>query len=170
MGDEGWELSFQWIPAHSSIPGNERADALAVTADFKEPSVTIQRTHDARHFIHADVQRRHPHPDVARGSPPNPVPPHRISSTASSLLHRLRIDCAFTQEKLFLLGLVDTADCPSCASVEDLEHAIWKCPAHHDARAQLLRTLRSTGHPCASVKDILLPSGSARLVSHFRLP
>lgn len=32
MEDAGCSLSFHWIPSHSSIPGNDRADALTAAA------------------------------------------------------------------------------------------------------------------------------------------
>lgn len=46
-------------------------------------------------------------------------------------------------------------------------YIIWVCPEHHDAREQLLRTLRYTGHPCASVQDILFPRRSLNADRHY---
>lgn len=67
------------------------------------------------------------------------------------------IDLALTQkkERVFLLDLPDTGDCTSGAVVEDLEHGIFVCPAYHDARKQSFCTLRSSRHPCESLKHVL---------------
>lgn len=91
----------------------------------------------------------------------------RISRTTSSLLQRLRIDCTFTQKRLFLLVLADTAYCPSGGVVVHLKHTIWKFPAYYHARQQIFRTPCSARHPCEFVKDIPFPygpRGSARAV------
>lgn len=101
---EGWKLSFQLIPANLLIPGNERGDALDAAAHVGEPCIAVQQLCDARHFIHAGIQRRHPRLYVDRALPPNPMTLHRLCCTATSLLHQLRWDCVFRLEKEFLLG------------------------------------------------------------------
>lgn len=115
-----WKLSLEWIVSHSSTPGNERADVSATVAHVEESSITLKRMHVTRRLIHGDVKRHSPHPNTAQGSPPNHVRHHPISHPASALLHRLRIDDAYGQERSFLLGLEDTEDFPSCSALEHL--------------------------------------------------
>lgn len=94
-------------------------DSLAATAHADAPTISVEKVHDARYLINADVQWRHAETDLAGGSPPNPVPLHKNVIAARAVLHRLRVYCIFKQEKLFLLGLGNSADRPSCGSMED---------------------------------------------------
>lgn len=120
MEDGGWKSYFQRI----FILGTTGGDALAAAVYVEEPSVIAERIQNGRHYRHADVQGPHSHPDAARGPSPNPVLFHTIRRTAGFLLHRLRIDCAFTQEKLFIVVLTATVVGPSRAAGDNLEHAI----------------------------------------------
>lgn len=117
---ERWKLSLERMLSHSSIPGNERADVSATVAHVEESSITLKRMHVTRRFIHGDVKRHRPHPNIAQGSPPNHARNHRISHPASTSLHRLRIDDAYGQERSFLLGLEDTEYFLSCSALEHL--------------------------------------------------
>lgn len=49
--DAGWKLSFQWIFADSSIPGSERADALAAASTRRRtlPNYTADSRCAAHH-------------------------------------------------------------------------------------------------------------------------
>lgn len=156
MKDRERKLSFQWIPPYSLIPDNKRADGLAAAANTPDPTISMKRVQEARYLIHADVQRRHSHLDVSRRSPPNSAPSCRISRVASDLLHRLRVDYAFTRENLFIIGLADSPSCPR-VFVEDTEHAISNSPSYTDARERIVRVARGAGTLCGSVENVHLP-------------
>lgn len=54
--DEGWQLSFQWIPVLFSYLAIKGVGALTAAAHLEDLSISIQRIHDVRHLIHADVE------------------------------------------------------------------------------------------------------------------
>lgn len=160
----GWVLSLQWIPSHCGIQGNERADFLATTAHYEQPSYSIDRFVEAKKIIKENAWRAHPDADVARGNAPPPVPWHHLDRAAASLLHRLRADCAFTNATLHLIGKLSSPYCVACGEIGDLNHILWTCSEYSNERDILRRTIRSAGRPTASLRDILFPPGSPGLV------
>lgn len=135
---------------------------MAATAHAHESTISVKKVHDARYLSHAGAERRHPHQDVSRGLTPNPVPLVKISRASSPLLHRLRVECGFTQEKMFLLGIGNSFDCSSCGFIEDMEHPLWNFASHSNTQEKLVRVARGPGSLCASVDDVLYPRGSRR--------
>lgn len=66
------------------------------------------------------------------------------------------VDCAFTREKQFLLGLADSPGClPSCASVEDVEHGLWKCTSYTDVPREVVCGVKGAGNAFPSRENLL---------------
>lgn len=158
---EGWQIAFQWIPSHMGINGNERADVLATKAhQQEEPSLFIPRYSEARRLIKSITRMRHPHPGIASGTPPSSVPESKLTRQESTLLHRLRANCAYTSTTLHKISRSSTPNCVLCNVPEDIEHILLKCPRYDQARLSLLNTIQSANPPLRN--EILFPTGGRR--------
>lgn len=105
-------MSFQWVHSDSGVTGNESADALAAAASTAVLTDVLYKYTDVTLLILCREQYRHPHADVARGSPPSSVPLHRSTRSGGALLHRICDDRAFRNQVLKITSQSDTADCP----------------------------------------------------------
>lgn len=159
-----WNLTTQWIPSHCGIVGNECAVTLASATHAQGQTIFIDQFTVACWLIRQHEQRRHPHLGVAHGHPPTPVPRQRITKAAASLLHRLRMGCAFTNQALHKIG--KTSRCDTCGIPENISGVICECPKYSQERDTLCNQLRVAGKLHTRVEDILFPSISSTL-AHF---
>lgn len=123
--DVEWTLYLQWTPPHSVTQENKQAHLLAVAAHVQVPSITFDRYHPSRGLIQQNAPCSHPHPGVACGQPPTPVPPRGISKLAASLLHRLRLGYVFTQQSLHIKGKCENPLCATCNTPEDIPDILF---------------------------------------------
>lgn len=104
-------LSLQWVPSHSDVPGNDRADALAAVAHLnEEPPNFRDRFTEATRMLHQAISPRYLYTGVSTGTSPYPVL-NRLRRRSGAFLLRLRVNCAFTQTALYRLGRLS---CPNC--------------------------------------------------------
>ncbi|KAG0429270.1 hypothetical protein HPB47_023802 [Ixodes persulcatus] len=81
---------------------------------------------------------RHPHTEVASGNPLPSLPESKLTRSDSTLLHRLRANCAYTSTTLHKIFRSSTPNCARCNVPEDLDHVLLNCSHYDQARRREL--------------------------------
>ncbi|KAM7315802.1 uncharacterized protein ISCGN_005585 [Ixodes scapularis] len=150
----GSTVCFQWIPGHTGIKGNERADSLAGEAHLAPRTVpTPPHPQQAALNVHWHLQDSKPKPALPRGALSG------LSRAAQTLVRRLRTNTAYTNAFLTKTGTGQHPLCSQCNSAETVEHILCVCPAYETQRAALRKRL---GKSDLTTNDILAPDGSGR--------
>ncbi|KAH8026669.1 hypothetical protein HPB51_023909 [Rhipicephalus microplus] len=126
----GCDVSFQWVPSHVGVRGNEAADALAKDAhDPSTPATNIIRSYDvARQIIARHVGALHPDPRTAAGKPIARLPSTGIGRLARAFLLRIRTGCNCTVQLLSEQHGSGSPSCVQCPADETVEHILCQCP------------------------------------------
>ena len=136
LGERGTTVTFQWVPGHAGLDGNESADQLAgEAAAADQPDVPIDLA-SARSAIGrrigrmADARTRASHPH------PAPTPGHNdLSRWEACTLSQLRTGTSpLTRDVVHRLGLAADAACPACGEPDSAAHLLTDCPAYEAAR------------------------------------
>ncbi|KAG0435842.1 hypothetical protein HPB47_018293 [Ixodes persulcatus] len=158
---KSWQLTFQCLPSHIGISGNEAADHLAAAARQSDvPVITVPKIHKAKLLIHQEIILHHPDPRFWGGKAPARVPP-KLQRASASLLHRLRTGCAFTAKALHRINSAVDPHCPTCDVPEDFDHLLWDCPTLTKERKSLFDGLQYAGVAHVTTEEILFPPGPA---------
>jgi len=178
----GWEVSFQWVPSHIGIAGNEVADRAANVAHAStwaiepyplESNEYLQESLHAITKIHTtpltDFLFTHPLGQIYTELPRLHIPINRRVDTA---IFRLKTGHCGLNNHLFRLHLTQSPTCPSCQdSPETVEHFLLHCPSYATARSILRSNLRGLGAPALLVPIVLgqrfLPSQVHPLALHY---
>ena len=132
-------LHVQWIPGHCGIEGNEIADHYAklggemiqtdVPIDLTTAKANVRR-HARTHLweprlVHESIRGRVP-------PPPERDKEDGLSRRERTIMSQLRCDAnsPILQSYLNKIGKADDDKCLNCGtSPDNLEHALWSCPA-----------------------------------------
>lgn len=102
--EQGFDLVFQWVPAHVCISSNEEAERLAREAH----SLSVPLFDSLQIIVRQHISLHHPDPPVTASAPPRRIPAR----------HFVSVDCAFllSLNKLCLDGrtLTSLAPCSQC--------------------------------------------------------
>lgn len=155
----GHTVSIQWVPSHSGIPGNERADALAELGHESQPTVLTMLDprlpyKQAKEAAYQDLGEAapNPFPCVTRGLPRG----------AATLLFRFRTGTARSREWLFMYGLADSALCPTCRVIETVKHLLDTCSDFNTERSDLLAAPALANLGITRPSACIFPTGDAR--------
>lgn len=165
-GKAGHKISFQWLPSHCGIIGNERADQAARSAHDMDQQVPIplSRT-DAARMLHVLARKctvsqwggtHFTHPRLHSLDPTLSlrVPPKTCRREAT-LLYRLWLGVAFTKAYAFRIGMADTAACDHCGHEESIGHILSDCPRYSVERQSLRHALNKLDDQPLSEEGIL---------------
>lgn len=138
----GLQVELAWIPGHSNITGNIKADLLANEAvNCGDLFPYINYSHDLaslpKSYLWADWSRLWADSSITKGSyyariqsciPRKPwFSKFSLSKVATSCLIRMRLGHNCSQVHLARLQIVDSALC-ECGEVGDLNHMFFSCP------------------------------------------
>lgn len=165
----GHSVWLQWIPSHIGLTGNTRADAAARRAHSSDcPVASLPLTPSAcrlqirrwsalqtRQFIEDAVRCN----EFLRAIDPamQLYPTQRLTRAEETLLHRLRLNVAYTPSYLHKIGRRGSATCTSCDAIADVAHLLLTCPTFSTPRAALARRLQALGRHPLSLATLLGP-------------
>uniref|UniRef100_A0A131YK13 Tick transposon n=1 Tax=Rhipicephalus appendiculatus TaxID=34631 RepID=A0A131YK13_RHIAP len=149
---QGHDITFQWLPSHCGILGNEHADAAARSAheDGKQEAIPFSRTDAAmkiRAIANEDVKSLWnaaslSHTRLHRLDPSRRLrPPSELSRLETTVLCRLWLGVSFTKSLAFRIGMEDSAACDHCGSDETIDHVLCHCPRYSAHRRPLAAVL-----------------------------
>ncbi|KAG0727382.1 hypothetical protein GWK47_004017 [Chionoecetes opilio] len=149
LTNEGWEITFQWVPSHAGIPGNEVADSAARLALTDVNTTPLPLPLSAAKRLISRVCRsawNNTLGDALRitsmghyRSDYSPQPWIRKKSRVLDVaLTRLRLGHTTLTAHLHRLRLSPDPHCPWCINVpETIEHFLLQCPRFHSHRVVL---------------------------------
>ena len=165
------KITFQWIPSHVGIPGNERVDHLAKLAAESGPVNQIvesvsslfcrvrQSTHNVWCERWKDGQTGRLYFEVQQK--PNPVRYKGIPRQDQVALSRLRMQHFPTQSFLHRFNLADDPTCLLCGQAEEtIHHLVFDCSSlsaqrSYAATCQWSQILKNTNNEWSSIFAIV---------------
>jgi ribonuclease HI len=142
------EIVFAWVPGHTGIPGNDRADGLAKAA-IETDGINNDAVHhmDLRCVLHRSTSNMFNNYWGAQTSNKlykimpdlKPVAKPCLSRKCDAMLHRLRIGHTALTHSYLLRGEPPPL-CESCDQPLSVEHVLLKCKKWHQVRGRFFKT------------------------------
>ncbi|XP_029825787.4 uncharacterized protein LOC115311305, partial [Ixodes scapularis] len=150
---QGHHFIFQWIPGHSGIIGNVCADRAAKDAHESTISVSIPFSRsDANHLIESIGNEislslwenpQYYYYSLHRIDPKLEFRiPRGLPRKLETVLHRLRLNVAYTKYYLHKIGKAESSDCSSCRTTHNIEHVLCACGDYSIERTALKTRLK----------------------------
>ncbi len=164
----GHRIQLQWVPSHCGIVGNERADYAAERARTYTRKTNILLLKSDRRAILRQMTEpmtmRQWASDIGSASMLARVDPTLALRLPSSfpradaaLIHRMRLNVAFTGRLRYMIGEADSPNCSHCGHLESLEHILLYCPHYQTFRTRLTVSLRQLDPRPLTISALLGP-------------
>src|SRR6266705_2893381 len=172
-------VNIQWVPGHTAIFGNEKADKCAKSAaalprrcgDAFTSIAYIKRQvrQDALQSWHQtwqDSNQGSAYCSLAKGQPlwgptwkPTKFP--NTDQTTASTIHQLRLGHGYFKSFLVRLPQYTSSECQCSARIQDVKHLLLGCPLYKDERKKVGITRKTT------ISSLLFTQKGATQVADF---
>ena len=155
LRNKGWDISFQWVPSHCGVPGNETADRMAneghslrnldtYPLELDEVLLQVNKSFTRLWKIHWERNLRQD--NIKRSFGPWPHSRHKIRSL-DVVLARFRMNHTRLNKHMFRIRLAASPLCAQCdqQAEEDVQHFLLECNAYLVPRTRMLNTLLQFG-------------------------
>ena len=145
----GVEITMQWIPGHSDIPGNDIADTLAKTGSRQEQPPTKTTYETVKQIIRSNFKEEWLN-EWAMGTTGRVLFQHmttpnindnldKLSRKDQATIFRLRTQHIPLNSHLNRIGAIAEKECPLCNHADEtVEHHLFNCTKLSDLRKKLL--------------------------------
>ena len=145
----GVEITMQWIPGHSDIPGNDIADTLAKTGSRQEQPSTKTTYETVKQIIRSNFKEEWLN-EWAMGTTGRVLFQHmttpnindnldKLSRKDQATIFRLRTQHIPLNSHLNRIGAIAEKACPLCNHADEtVEHHLFSCTKLNDLRKELL--------------------------------
>ena len=179
LARSGCKVSFEWVPAHVGIHGNETADKLAKAAlslDDIDCDIHLSARETFPHIKKLIMNNWH-HALQNTSLPPQlPIPKtlqappkYHSSGKYDRIITRLRLNQTKLNGELGQYIFNRAGTCRHCNSQETTEHYLLHCNEHATHRFQLLDTLRTLGTHTLTLPSLLDPHTNIKHATYSAL-
>ena len=168
IAERDFNLTFQWVPSHTDIYGNEVADEIANEAhnnnqkilcplSIEEGKRKVKRAATEAWQLQYNTQKDNIHLGTIKPRIGHWTWASHKTRAAETALARLRINHVELNAYLHRFNQADSPLCQTCGSPESVDHYLIYCRKYSQARRKLFSTLQKRG--IAASKKTLLGGG-----------
>jgi hypothetical protein len=175
-------ISFQWVPSHCEILGNDEADRLAkaIHTVIDQPIIDIPlpQSYMKKCLLESVIKKYDTYWHTISHTTHLGNIKDKFETWHRFTLHdrhsdvvitRLRLGHSRLRGHLYRIGLVDDPNCAQCSIVETPEHLLLNCPSYAAARVDLLNSLSFLNMNAISLRSLLGGGGYSPSENHFIL-
>lgn len=149
-------IKFIWIPSHSGINGNEKADSLAKSASAKEKNVTVILPYTDYYEEYEKMSQKNTEEIIEKKGLTKGAKYfknfycktkkswfHNVNLNRAQIvtINRSRADHYNLSASLARINIIDSAKCQCGNETQDLNHILWQCELYDTERLKLIKKL-----------------------------